>query len=67
MTKTLGKRAMYARRRQEMARLYLNEGLTLRAIADVMGITYQSVYAALKMEGVPMRPRGGYTGRTRRR
>lgn len=58
MTKNRGKRDMYARRRKEMARLYEKDGLTLRAIADVMGITYQSVHAALKFEGVTMRARG---------
>jgi hypothetical protein len=65
MTKNRGKRQMYERRRREMARLYLEEGLSLRAIAEVMGVTYQSVHAALKVEGVTMRPRGNFTNTPR--
>jgi DNA-binding transcriptional regulator LsrR (DeoR family) len=63
MTKNRGKRDVYARRRKEMARLYVQEGLTLRAIADIMGIVHQSVHAALRREGIQMRPRGGYIRR----
>lgn len=59
MTKSRGKRILHARRRKEMARLYTEEGLTLRQIADVMGVVYQTVHAALRREKVPMRPRGG--------
>jgi transposase len=57
MTKSLGKRAVQARRRKEMARLY-REGLSLRHIASIMALTYQTVHGALRREGVPMRPRG---------
>lgn len=66
MTKSLGKRELTARRRKEMARLYIKDGLTLRQIADIMGLTYQTVHKHLATEGVPMRPRGNPTGFRRR-
>lgn len=65
MTKNRGKRELTARRRVEMARLY-KDGLTLRQIGDIMGLTYQSVHAHLMRAGVPMRPRGNPTGYRRR-
>ena len=61
MTKNYGKRDLQRRRRHEMARLY-REGLSLRAIASVMAVTYQTVHAALRRERVVMRPRGRQRG-----
>ena len=45
-----------------MARLYEKDGLTLRAIADLMQTTYQNVHGILTRRRVRMRKRGGNTG-----
>jgi predicted DNA-binding protein YlxM (UPF0122 family) len=38
------------------------KGLTLRQIAEKLGVTHQAVHQQLTRAGVPMRPRGGNTG-----
>lgn len=48
-------------RRQQAAALY-RAGLTLRAIAAQMGVSYQAVHKLLVKAGVERRPRGGNTG-----
>jgi DNA-directed RNA polymerase specialized sigma24 family protein len=49
------------KRRAIMVRLY-ERGLTLRQIADKMGVSYQAVHQTLTRAGVQFRPRGGNTG-----
>ena len=44
-----------------MARLYEKDGLSLRAIADLMQTTYQNVHGILTRRRIRMRKRGGNT------
>ena len=53
-------------RRQRMRRLY-ESGMTLRAVAEKMGCSFQSVHQVLRLMGVPMRTRGGNMGSHSRR
>lgn len=48
-------------RREEAARLY-KQGLSLRQVAEIMGITHQGVVYLLEAAGVERRSRGGNTG-----
>jgi transposase len=53
-------------RRNQVRDLYLS-GLTVRAVADKVGVTFQAVQSMLNRMGVPRRPRGGNTGSHSRR
>ncbi len=53
-------------RRTQVRDLYLS-GLTVRAVADKVGVTFQAVQSMLDRMGVPRRPRGGNTGSHSRR
>lgn len=53
-------------RRNQVRDLYLS-GLTVRAVADKVGVTFQAVQSMLTRMGVPRRPRGGNTGSHSRR
>jgi transposase len=53
-------------RRNQVRDLYLS-GLTVRAVADKVGVTFQAVQSMLDRMGVPRRPRGGNTGSHSRR
>jgi transposase len=48
-------------RREMVKRLYL-AGLSIRDVADKVGVTFQAVQAMLDRMDVPRRPRGGNTG-----
>lgn len=48
-------------RRRQAVMLY-RDGLTLRAIAEKMGVSHQAVHKLLVKAGVERRPRGGNTG-----
>lgn len=48
-------------RRQAIAALY-QSGLSIHAIAELVGVTPQAVHSLLQRAGVPRRPRGGNTG-----
>jgi transposase len=48
-------------RRQAVKALY-EGGLTVRAVAERVGVTYQAAHAMLKRMGVTMRKRGGSVG-----
>jgi len=43
---------------QELARLYCDEMLSLRDIADALGISFMTVYRRLRKMGVKVRGRG---------
>jgi len=42
--------------------LYVTEGLSIRQVAERMGVTFQAVQSMLARRGIPRRPRGGNTG-----
>lgn len=48
--------------RRSVAKMLYNSGLSLRSVADKMGITFQAVHALLKRSGVTMRSKGGRSG-----
>lgn len=48
-------------RRTFVADLYC-KGLTIRRIAELLGVSSQNVHKLLTKAGVPRRPRGGNTG-----
>lgn len=48
-------------RRQAVASMYQG-GMSLRAIADMVGVTAQAVQSMLDRMGIPRRPPGGNTG-----
>ena len=48
-------------RRELVSSMYAS-GLTIRAVAAQLGISYQAVHGMLKRMGVKMRPRGGNRG-----
>ena len=48
--------------RRGVARMLYQSGLSLRQVAEKMGITFQAAHGLLKRSGVVMRPKGGHTG-----
>jgi transposase len=48
-------------RRQVIVALY-QSGLSIRAVADMVGVTPQAVHSMLQRTGVERRPRGGNQG-----
>lgn len=48
--------------RRQLAIAFYESGLSLRAIAIRMNISWQAVHAILRRAGVPMRTRGGNQG-----
>lgn len=53
--------------KRDVARMLYNSGLSLRQVAEAMGITFQSVHGLLKRAGVKLRGKGGMTGSHSRR
>lgn len=48
--------------RRERVKLLYEQGLTVREVADAVGVTFQAVQSMLDRMGVPRRPRGGNMG-----
>lgn len=48
--------------RRERVRALYEQGLTVREVADAVGVTFQAVQSMLDRMGVPRRPRGGNMG-----
>jgi hypothetical protein len=48
-------------RRAKVLALY-QSGLSVRAVAEEVGVTFQAVHSMLQRMGVTMRPRGGNMG-----
>jgi transposase len=55
-------RRTHAEKREMVERLYVTEGLSIRQVAERMGVTFQAVQSMLARRGIPRRPRGGNTG-----
>jgi transposase len=53
--------------KREIASMLYNSGLSLRAVAEKMGVTFQAVYGLLKRSNVRLRGRGGHQGSHSRR
>lgn len=48
--------------RRELVGSMYQSGMTLRQVAEALGITYQAVHSLLVRANIPLRPRGGSTG-----
>lgn len=48
--------------RRHTVRVLYESGLSLRMVADRIGVTYQAVHALLQRSGVVLRPRGCNVG-----
>ena len=55
-------RRTHAEKREMVERLYVTEGLSIRQVAERMGVTFQAVQSMLARHNIPRRPRGGNNG-----
>ena len=55
-------RRTHAEKREMVERLYVTEGLSIRQVAERMGVTFQAVQSMLARHNIPRRPRGGNQG-----
>ena len=55
-------RRTHAEKREMVERLYVTEGLSIRQVAERMGVTFQAVQSMLARHNIPRRARGGNQG-----